>query len=64
MVHTGRAFGPWIVTSVDAPVDDWKTFAKDEKQGRTLVSYSKWKCPRIKSSSGLGLPLERTLAFQ
>ena len=31
MVHTGRAFGLWIVTSVD----DWKTFAKDETRTYT-----------------------------
>ena len=33
MVHTGRAFGPWIVTSVD----DWKTFAKEETRTYTGV---------------------------
>ena len=33
MVHTGRAFGPWTVTSVD----DWKTFAKDETRTYTGV---------------------------
>ena len=33
MIHTGRAFGPWTVTSVD----DWKTFAKDETRMYTGV---------------------------
>ena len=33
MIHTGRAFGPWTVTSVD----DWKTFAKDETRTYTGV---------------------------
>ena len=66
MAHTGRAFGPWIVTSVD----DWKTFAKEETRTYTGVLLdSKWKCYGIKIKSclglDLGLPLEtNTFAFQ
>ena len=33
MVHTGCAFGPWIVTSLD----DRKTFAKDKTRTYTGV---------------------------
>ena len=54
MVHTGRAFGLWIVTSVD----DWKTFAKDETRTYTgfLIEVDIKSCLGL----GLGLPLERT----
>ena len=50
MVHTGRAFE-------QLPVWTTEKHLLKTKQGRTLVSYSKWKCPGIKSCLGLGLPL-------
>ena len=53
VVHTGHAFE-------QLPVWTTEKHLLKTKQGRTLVSYSKWKCSGIKSSLGLGLPLERT----
>ena len=52
MVRTGRAFGPWTVTSVD----DWETFAKDKTRTYTGVLLQ----VEVSWDQGLGLPLERT----
>ena len=53
----------WYDSTIALTTIQWKPGLK-KKQGRTLVSYSKWKCPGIKSCLGLdlGLPLERTPA--
>ena len=58
MVHTDTQAVPLALEQL--PVWTTEKHLLKTKQGRTLVSYSKWKCPGIKSRFGLGLPLERT----